>query len=64
MAKATYKDAGVDLDVYDEAMTRELEADFLADLEHAVPFKTVDYDAHKTSSRLVDSVLRLCSPLI
>jgi len=50
--------------VYDEAMTRELEADFLADLEHAVPFKTVDYDAHKTSSRLVDSVLRLCSPLI
>jgi len=50
--------------VYDEAVTRELEADFFADLEHCALFKFVDYDAHKTSSRLVDSVMRLCSPLI
>jgi cardiolipin synthase A/B len=50
--------------VYDEAVTQELEADFIADLEHCVLFKGVDYDAHKTSSRLVDSVMRLCSPLI
>ena len=50
--------------VYDEAVTRDLEADFLADLEHCVVFRAADYDAHKTSSRLVDSVMRLCSPLI
>jgi cardiolipin synthase len=50
--------------IYDEAVTRELESDFLADLDHCVLFKAVDYDAHRTSSRLVDSVMRLCSPLI
>jgi len=50
--------------VYDEAVTQELEADFIADLDHCVLFKAVDYDAHKTSTRLVDSVMRLCSPLI
>jgi len=50
--------------IYDEAVTRELEADFLADLEHCVLFRADDYDGHKTSSRLVDSVMRLCSPLI
>jgi cardiolipin synthase A/B len=50
--------------IYDEAMTRELEADFLADLEHCALFHADDYDSHKTSSRLVDSVMRLCSPLI
>jgi cardiolipin synthase A/B len=50
--------------VYDEAVTRELEADFLADLEHCVLFNVGQYDALKTSSRLVDSVMRLGSPLI
>ena len=50
--------------VYDEAVTRELEADFLADLEHCVAFSADDYDAHAMSSRLVDSVMRLGSPLI
>jgi cardiolipin synthase A/B len=50
--------------VYDEGVTRELEADFLADLEHCVQFSANDYDAHKTSSRLIDSVMRLGSPLI
>ena len=50
--------------VYDEAVTRELEADFLADLEHCVVFSADDYDAQATSSRVVDSVMRLGSPLI
>src|SRR5262245_18993604 len=50
--------------VYDEGVTRDLEADFLVELDLCVPFEAVDFDAHKTSSRLVDSVMRLCSPLI
>lgn len=48
--------------VYD--VTRELEAAFLEDLEHCVPFNADEYDAHRTSTRLVDSVMRLGSPLI
>jgi cardiolipin synthase len=50
--------------VYDEAVTRELESDFRADLEHCVGFSAETYDAQKTSSRLLDSVMRLGSPLI
>jgi cardiolipin synthase len=50
--------------VYDEAVTRELEADFFADVERCVVFRAAEYDAHKTSSRLIDSVMRLGSPLI
>jgi len=50
--------------IYAEAVTRELESDFLADGEHCVPFSAEVYDARKTSSRLVDSVMRLGSPLI
>jgi cardiolipin synthase len=50
--------------IYDEAITRELEADFVADLEHCVPFSATAYRAHTTSSRLIDSVMRLGSPLI
>jgi len=50
--------------VYDETVTRELEADFMADLEQCVPFGADKYDAQKMSTRLVDSVMRLCSPLI
>jgi len=50
--------------VYDEAVTRELEADFLSDLAHCTRFNADAYDAQRTSSRLVDSVMRLCSPLI
>jgi cardiolipin synthase A/B len=50
--------------VYDEAVTRELEADFLEDLAHCVPFSADEYDAQKASSRLIDSVMRLGSPLI
>jgi hypothetical protein len=45
-------------------MRTELESDFLADLEHCVVFSAETYDAQKTSSRLLDSVMRLGSPLI
>ncbi len=50
--------------VYDEAVTRDLEADFFEDVEHCVVFSADDYAARSTSSRLVDSVMRLGSPLI
>jgi cardiolipin synthase len=45
--------------MYDEAVTRELEADFLEDLEHCVRFSADEYGAQKASNRLVDSVMRL-----
>ena len=50
--------------IYDEAVTRELEADFEADLARCVPFSADEYDARRVTSRLLDSTLRLCSPLI
>jgi len=50
--------------VYDDEVTSELEADFIDDLEHCVLFKADEYDRQKTLQRLVDSVMRLCSPLI
>ena len=50
--------------IYDEGVTRELEADFLEDATHCVLFRADEYGAMKTSSRLVDSVMRLGSPLI
>jgi cardiolipin synthase len=50
--------------VYDEAVTRELEADFLDDVTRCTKFSADAYDAQKTSTRLLDSVMRLGSPLI
>ena len=50
--------------IYDEAVTQELEADFLEDLEHCVQFSADEYGAQRASNRLVDSVMRLGSPLI
>jgi len=50
--------------VYDQAVTTQLEADFLADLASCERFNADAYAARTTSSRLVDSVMRLCSPLI
>ena len=50
--------------IYDESLTRELETDFRADLEHCVPFSAAEYDSRSRSSRLLDSTLRLCSPLL
>jgi cardiolipin synthase len=50
--------------VYDEGLTRELEADFEADLERCVSFSVEEYEARRRSSRFIDSTLRLCSPLL
>jgi len=50
--------------VYDEALTRELEADFDADLAHCVQFSAKEYESRRRSSRFIDSALRLCSPLL
>ena len=50
--------------IYDEGISRELEADFRTDLEHCVPFSALEYDARKITSRLVDSTFRLVSPLL
>lgn len=50
--------------IYDERVTRELEADFEADLERCVPFSADEYESRKRGARFVDSTLRLCSPLL
>jgi cardiolipin synthase len=50
--------------VYDETVTRELEADFKADCEHCVTFSAAEYESRPVASRFVDSTLRLCSPLL
>lgn len=50
--------------IYDPALTRELEADFFADVAKCVPFSSTEYDARKGMSRFVDSAMRLCSPLL
>ena len=50
--------------IYDEGVTRELEADFLADQTRCVPFSARDYDRRPRLSRFLDSALRLCSPLL
>ncbi len=50
--------------IYDEGVTRELEADFTADLAHCVEFSATEYEARRRASRFVDSTLRLCSPLL
>jgi cardiolipin synthase len=50
--------------VYDEAVTRELEADFERDIDSCVEFSVSKYDAQPSRTRLLDSVMRLCSPLL
>jgi cardiolipin synthase len=50
--------------IYDESITRELEADFTADLAHCVDFSASEYEARTRASRFVDSTLRLCAPLL
>ena len=50
--------------VYDEAVTRELEADFEKDIDSCVEFSVSTYDAQPGRKRLLDSVMRLCSPLL
>lgn len=50
--------------IYDAGVTRELEADFEADERRCVPFSADEYEQRGGASRLVDSMLRLCSPLL
>jgi cardiolipin synthase A/B len=50
--------------IYDEGLSRRLEADFRADLEHCVAFSVEEYKARHVTSRLIDSTFRLCSPLL
>ena len=50
--------------VYDETITMELEADFERDIDNCVDFSVSRYDAQPAHSRLVDSLMRLCSPLL
>jgi cardiolipin synthase len=50
--------------IYDGGVTRELEADFRADLAQCVPFSAREYDARARTSRFIDSTMRLCSPLL
>jgi cardiolipin synthase len=50
--------------VYDEAVTRELEAIFHHDMHSCVDFSTAAYDSQPARTRLVDSMMRLCSPLL
>jgi cardiolipin synthase len=50
--------------IYDEAVTRHLETDFHADEQRCVAFSAHEYEARGGASRLVDSMLRLCSPLL
>jgi len=50
--------------IYDESVTRELEADFEADLRQCVAFSALEYERRNRATRFVDSALRLCSPLL
>ena len=50
--------------VYDEAVTRRLEEDFERDIDSCVDFSVSIYDAQPLRIRLLDSVMRLGSPLL
>ena len=50
--------------VYDEAVTRQLEADFERDIDSCADFSVSRYDAQPLRTRLLDSVMRLGSPLL
>ena len=50
--------------VYDATVTRDLEADFQEDMRSCVEFSTAEYDRLPGRTLLLDSVMRLCSPLL
>ena len=50
--------------IYDETVTRELEADFQQDMRSCVEFSIPEYDSQPARTRLLDSMMRLCSPLL
>lgn len=50
--------------IYDTEKTRELEEDFLRDLQHCTRFSATEYDQSSFFERLGDSASRLFSPLL
>jgi cardiolipin synthase len=50
--------------LHDPDQAQQLEADFLADLEHCTQFSLEEYDSRSIWTRFVDSVYRLSSPLL
>jgi cardiolipin synthase len=50
--------------VYDESVTRELEAVFHQDMRNCIEFSIAEYDGQPGRTRYVDSMMRLCSPLL
>jgi cardiolipin synthase len=50
--------------VYDEGVTRRLEEDFERDIDSCTEFSISIYDAQPLRTRLLDSVMRLGSPLL
>jgi cardiolipin synthase len=50
--------------VYDEAVARELEAHFLADLKDSVEWSLEEYEKSPVTRRLLDSIARLASPIL
>ncbi len=50
--------------IYDEDKTRELEADFMDDLQNSDEWKLADYEKAPVLTRLLDSIFRLASPIM
>ena len=50
--------------IYDADVTRELEADFMADSKQCVAFSAEEYESRFSASRFLDSTARLFSPLL
>jgi cardiolipin synthase len=50
--------------IYDEAITQELEDDFIQDLNQCSPFTIIDYNQVNVFAKFRNSVVRLLSPLL
>ncbi|MFN8492812.1 MAG: cardiolipin synthase [Caldilineaceae bacterium] len=50
--------------IYDEAIARQLEEDFIHDIKDCVPFNLKAYEKRRVWLRLRDSIARLFSPLL
>ena len=50
--------------IYDEALSQQLEADFLEDLKHCKKWTLEEYQSRNIFLRLRDSVCRLASPIL
>ncbi len=50
--------------IYDEAVAKELEADFLNDMKNCVEWSLEEYERLPVWRRLVNSIDRLASPIL